>query len=90
MLTVQNRDWSASKVLRPLLYTCGHYSKTLHQPCDEAKKKKEVCSSGNVTSSTTGAKCSYYGCNKKVDGRRDGPGKLYSPLHAPFLEHQTD
>lgn len=55
------------------VHECGHYKKTLSNPCDDAKKNKEVCSSSSVSSSTTGAMCSFDGCDKKAEPKREGP-----------------
>ncbi len=58
------------------VHSCGHYEKTLLQPCDDAKKAEKVCSSGSEDSKTTGGLCYISGCDKKPGGRREGPGKL--------------
>lgn len=55
---------------------CGHYKKSLSSPCNDAKKRKVVCSGGEDTSSTTGGWCLLEGCDKKPNGFREGPGVL--------------
>ncbi|KAI3342006.1 hypothetical protein F4824DRAFT_271105 [Ustulina deusta] len=60
------------------VHTCGHWRKSLKNPCDDAKEKKEVCDSGSEDSKTTGMLCYEDGCDKEPGGRRDGPGKAHS------------
>ncbi|CRK15420.1 hypothetical protein BN1723_003974 [Verticillium longisporum] len=56
------------------VFTCGHYKKALDSPCGDAKTAKQVCDSGSEYSSTTGAWCDLPGCDKKAQGKREGPG----------------
>jgi hypothetical protein len=58
------------------VHSCGHYEKTLLQPCEDAKKAEEPCSSGSEDSKTTGGLCYISGCDKKPGLCREGPGKL--------------
>jgi len=60
------------------VFSCGHYTKSLRNPCGPAKKKQEVCDSGSEDSKTTGMYCSYDGCDKKAGGRREGPSKCFT------------
>ncbi|KAI3335908.1 hypothetical protein F4824DRAFT_136429 [Ustulina deusta] len=55
------------------VHTCGHWKKSLKNPCDDAKEKKKVCDSGSEDSKTTGMLCYEDGCDKEPGGRRDGP-----------------
>jgi hypothetical protein len=56
---------------------CGHYTKTLWNPYDEAKKAKKVCDSGSENLSTTGGFCYLDGCDRKAGGLRDSLSKSY-------------
>ena len=56
------------------VHSCGHYKKSLKMPCDDAKKKKEVCDSGSEDSSTTGMFCYFTDCDGEAGGVREGPG----------------
>ncbi|ORX95373.1 hypothetical protein BCR34DRAFT_199168 [Clohesyomyces aquaticus] len=58
------------------VHSCGHYTKTLSKPCEDAKKSQKVCSSGSEDSKTTGGLCYLGGCDMKPNVRREGPGKL--------------
>ncbi|KAF2195588.1 hypothetical protein K469DRAFT_545995 [Zopfia rhizophila CBS 207.26] len=55
------------------IHSCGHYTKTLKAPCDNAKKSQEVCRSGSEDSKTTGGLCYLSGCDKKPGICREGP-----------------
>ncbi|KAK2787044.1 hypothetical protein FQN53_005744 [Emmonsiellopsis sp. PD_33] len=58
------------------VHNCGHYRKTLKQPCEDAKRVKSLCRSDNTEdSSTTGTPhCGIAGCDKKSSLKREGPG----------------
>ncbi|KAK3332878.1 hypothetical protein B0T19DRAFT_112832 [Cercophora scortea] len=58
------------------VYTCGHYKKTLSNPCEPAKRKQEARESGNEVSVTTGLFCYRDGCDREAGGCREGPGML--------------
>lgn len=62
------------------MYSCGHYKKSLRQPCNDAKEKEEVCDSGSKVSSTTGAFCYFTACDGEAGGVREGPGNEISYL----------
>jgi len=72
------------------VHSCGHYTKTLQAPCEEASKAKKVCDSGSEDSKTTGGLCYLPGCDKKPGIRREGPGKTYqSSPKSLRLRNQT-
>ncbi|KAF4637054.1 hypothetical protein G7Y89_g1015 [Cudoniella acicularis] len=54
----------------------GHYTKTLWNPCEEAKKAKKVCESSSEDASTTGGFCYEEGCDEEPGGRREGPNDI--------------
>ncbi|KAL5332509.1 hypothetical protein BJX70DRAFT_129018 [Aspergillus crustosus] len=58
------------------VHNCGHYRKTLKQPCGPAKQDKKLCHSGNTEdASTTGTShCGIAGCDKKAGLKQEGPG----------------
>lgn len=73
------------------VHSCGHYTKTIQEPCNDAKKIKKVCDYGSEESKTTGGLCYLPGCDKKPGVRREGPGKRYqrSPNHSANELKQT-
>ncbi|PGG95928.1 hypothetical protein AJ80_09895 [Polytolypa hystricis UAMH7299] len=55
------------------VHSCGHYAKTLLEPCKEAKKSKVPCETGSEDSKTTGGLCYLPGCDRLPRHRREGP-----------------
>ncbi|RAK96004.1 uncharacterized protein BO80DRAFT_367510, partial [Aspergillus ibericus CBS 121593] len=58
------------------VHNCGHYRKTLKQPCKDAEQRKSLCPSGNTTdASTTGTRHGgIAGCDEQSSPMREGPG----------------
>ncbi|KAL4802704.1 hypothetical protein BDV18DRAFT_59988 [Aspergillus unguis] len=62
-----------------IVYLCGHYDKSLDQPCDEAKRRRTLCSAAyKEDPSATQGCCGISGCDKILSARREGPRKIPS------------
>lgn len=57
-------------------HNCGHYEKSLSEPCEAAKVRKTVCAKENKTIGSTSGLigCGIPGCDKKASPNREGPG----------------
>lgn len=58
------------------VHCCGHYTKALLQPCEDAKKAEKPCSGGSEYSMSTGGWCYLPECDKEPGLRREGLGEL--------------
>jgi hypothetical protein len=57
------------------VYRCDYYYKILSWACDDIKKRKAVCKTGNkIIFAITGlAGCNLPGCDRNVLFKREGP-----------------
>ena len=72
------------------VYRCGHYQKALRSVCPNAKREMKICEGkGDITTTSPGY-CNIYGCDKKPQNIREGPGKLRASRssrgHAPKMK----